>query len=149
MVYIVTNKTSWIIEWHHLGIYTYQFFRFNFFIKWLSLKCYYLSFNIFLYTVICWGWKENFPRKWMTWIIFQIINKLWIFISIFMFFPLNLYVTSGLANVWFFTSACGFVNHAWWMWIFTFKLKQLLDLLLLWSTLCICPISHQWNCKTF
>ena len=82
----------------------------------------------------------------MTWIISQIISRLWIFMSIFMFFPVNLYVTSGFANVWFFTSACNFVNHAWWMWVFTIELKQLLHLFL-WPTVCVCRISHQWNCQ--
>ena len=117
------------------------FFRFNLFIKRWPLKCYYWSIYIFPYTVICWGWEENFQRKWITWMIFQNISRHWIFMSI--------YVTTGLANACFFTSICGFANQAWLMPIFTFELKQFCLTYLLWLTLCVYLMSHRWNCKTF
>ena len=89
------------------------------------LKCYYWIFHIFPYMVTCWFWDKNFPSKWLCQMISQMMSRLWIFMGIFMFFPPNLYVTSGLPNIWFFVGICTFTKHFWWMCIFTFKLKQL------------------------
>ena len=60
----------------------------------------------------------------------QTTASYWIFLGIFMFSLPNLYITSGLTNGWFFTSTFTLINCAWFRWIFTFTLKQLLDFFL-------------------
>ena len=76
-----------------------------------------------------WGWEKNFPSKWMSCIIFQILCRFWIFLFIFMFLPSEFNVSYSLTYVWLLTRTYTFVNHTWWMGISTFQFRQLFNFL--------------------
>ena len=65
----------------------------------------------------------------MSWIIFQMLCRFWIFLCIFMFLPSDFNVSYSLTYVWLLTRTYTFVNHTWWMGISTFQFKQLFNFL--------------------
>ena len=92
-------------------------------------KCYYWCFHVLSNTSNWWGWEKNFPSKWMSWIIFQMLCRFWIFLCIFMFLPSDFNVSCSLTYVWLLTRTYTFVNYTWWMGISTFQFKQLFNFL--------------------
>ena len=75
------------------------------------------------------AWRRTFLVNEWVGLFFRCFEFFWTFLYIFMFLPSNFNISYTLTNVWLLTTTYTFVNHTWWMEIFTFQLKQLFNFL--------------------